>query len=282
MARFETEEHLFTGDVYEVSKDDWSKRQRFTDRDEAEAYYEYLKREEVQDSIARNQAEAVSQNKEIIANQKRLIEAQERNSQIPNRPPFPQATRQILDPEYKEWLQFQKETNPEYLKWKKEKELEAARIKAKREAELAKVAAAKAADEARKKAQQEEAEKKRLNELQENQKKIAPLELEFLNKKKLTWEQRVQIAKYSNNKIIINKLKYDNSKKVLDTLLLNPFITNDVISTIHKRQQVATKNKELKNIGKIEQKQENKGGCWGIIVLLIVIIIGLVVKSILL
>ena len=134
MAQRDYEDHLLSDDVIIVSKDDGTKARRFTNSEEADAYYEYLKREEVQDSIAMNQAAAVAQNKEIIANQQRLIEAQENGRHISNRPPFPQPIKQILDPEYREWLRFQKETNPEYLKWKKEKEEEKAREEARAEA----------------------------------------------------------------------------------------------------------------------------------------------------
>ena len=49
MARRDYEDHLLSDDVIIVSKDDGTKTRRFTDRDEADAYYEYLKREEVQD-----------------------------------------------------------------------------------------------------------------------------------------------------------------------------------------------------------------------------------------
>lgn len=44
---------------------------------------------------------------------------QAQNNHMPQRP---MVTRQVLDPEYQEWLQFKKETDPVYLKWKKEKE----------------------------------------------------------------------------------------------------------------------------------------------------------------
>lgn len=52
MAKWESEEHFLSDDIHIISKDDGSSTRRFTERDEAEAYYEQLKREEVQDRIA--------------------------------------------------------------------------------------------------------------------------------------------------------------------------------------------------------------------------------------
>lgn len=221
---------------------------------EAKVYQDYLQSIE-------DREKTLAQNEEIIANQKRLIEEQKRQN---SRPGAPQFSRQILDPEYREWLQFQKETNPEYKRWKKEKEAEELKKKVERDAENARQAAKRAEEAAKIKAKQEEEVAKKKNVIKLNQEKIAPLELDFLNRKKLTWGQRVQIAKYTESKKIINKLKYDNSKKVLDALLLNPFITGDVISTVHRRQQVAAEKREIQN----KIKQESKGGCLGIVLIL--------------
>lgn len=263
MARIERIEHFLSEDEWKVTKEDgYSMRRIFDNRDDAEVYRHYLEQIETQERIASNQEKVVNQNQQIIDNQNRLIRNQE---QRPSRPPLPQVTRQVLDPEYKEWLQFQKETNPEYKKWKKEKEAEESRKKAERDAEIKRQEAKKAEEAAIIKAKQEKEEARRRNEIRLNQEKIAPLELDFLDRKKLTWEQRVQIAKYTENGKIINKLKFDNSKKVLEALLLNPFITGDVTSTIYKRQQVAAENREFRK--KIEQ--ESKGGCLGIVLMLV-------------
>lgn len=130
MAKFDIEKHLISDDVYIVSKDDWSKTRRFTDRTEAEAYYESLKREEVEDSIAKNQAEAVEQNKKIIENQERIINAQEKQQ---DRPHNYRPIRPVVDPEYQEWLQFKKETDPEFIKWKEAKKAKKKEAERKRE-----------------------------------------------------------------------------------------------------------------------------------------------------
>lgn len=52
MAKSDYEKHILSDDIYTVSKNDGSKTRRFTDKDEADAYYEILEREEVQDRIA--------------------------------------------------------------------------------------------------------------------------------------------------------------------------------------------------------------------------------------
>ena len=52
MAKSDYEKHILSDEIYTVSKNDGSKTRRFTDKDEADAYYEILEREEVQDRIA--------------------------------------------------------------------------------------------------------------------------------------------------------------------------------------------------------------------------------------
>lgn len=52
MAKRDYEKHILSDDIYTVSKDDGSKPRRFTDEADADAYYERLEREEVQDRIA--------------------------------------------------------------------------------------------------------------------------------------------------------------------------------------------------------------------------------------
>lgn len=88
-------------------------------------------------------------------------------------------------------------------------------------------------------------ENQRLDEeLGDNQRIIEPLISSFLQKKKLSWEQRCQIAKYTNNKFVIKKLKYDNSINVLDALLTNPYLDSATIQHIHnrKKDKIASKN----------------------------------------
>lgn len=114
MARLYTYEdaHDNTRWVVERSGFNGEDRREFDTYSEAKAYQDYLQSIE-------DREKALAQNEEIIANQKRLIEAQERRD---SRHIMPQFSRQILDPEYKEWLQYQKENNPNYKKWKAEEE----------------------------------------------------------------------------------------------------------------------------------------------------------------
>lgn len=275
MARRDYEDHLLSDDVIIVSKDDGTKTRRFTDSEEADAYYEYLKREEVQDSIAQNQAAAVAQNKEIIANQQRLLEAQERNRPMQQRPPMPQVTRQILDPEYKEWLRFQKETNPEYKKWKREQDAAEAKRRAEREAEEAKQRAAREEEERKRREKELEEQKKREKALLEAQQKVAPLEEKYLAGEKLSWEQRKEIALVSGNPKVIKKLQYDHSQKVKDALLSNSNLPADIRQKlIQKKYSVSTTSQDSSSAS--NSNNENDEGCfWPF--LKVIIIIGAIV-----
>ncbi|MCQ2343133.1 MAG: hypothetical protein MJZ75_06585 [Paludibacteraceae bacterium] len=128
MPSSEYKKHLLFEDEIIVSKNDGSKKRVFTDPHEAHAYYEDIRTEELQDEAARAQITAVEQNKQILKNQQKLIENQQKGTQMP-RFNAPQITHQVLDPQYKEWLQFQQETDPAYLKWKAKKEEDARRIR---------------------------------------------------------------------------------------------------------------------------------------------------------
>ena len=116
MARFDLIDMDYEPDEYVVQRDDGSCYKRFKNYSEARDYYNYLQQFD-------DQRKSVKQNDKIIANQKRLLEMQAQNNRMPNRPIV---TRQVLDPEYQEWLQFKKETDPAYLKWGKKVEREAA------------------------------------------------------------------------------------------------------------------------------------------------------------
>lgn len=272
MAQIDYENHLFSEDVIIVSKDDGTKQHRFTDKAEAEAYYEDLKREEVQDSIARNQAAAVAQNKEIIANQQRLIEAQERNSRMPQRPPGPQVTRQILDPVFKEWLIFQQNT-PEYKKWKREQEAAEARRQAERAAEEERLRAKREEEERQRREKELEEQKKREKALLEAQQKIAPLEEKYLAGEKLPWKQRKEIALVTGNPNIIKKLQYDHSQKVIDALLSNTAIPVNVRQKLNqKKYSVSTKSYSQSSTSN-NSKESNDNGCWGTLLKIIVVVI---------
>lgn len=129
MAKFDSIDMGYEPDEYVVQRDDGSCYKSFNNFSEAQSYYNYLQQLD-------DQRRTVAQNDEILANQKRIIDAQERNSRILQRTPvscIPPASRQILDPEYKEWLLYKKETDPEFKRWKRQKEAEEARTKAERE-----------------------------------------------------------------------------------------------------------------------------------------------------
>lgn len=279
MARFEIEEHFLTGDIYEVSKDDWSKRRRFTDRSEAEAYYEYLKREEVQDSIAKNQAAAVVQNKAIIANQQRLIEAQERNSPMHNRPLYQQSHRQILDPEYQEWLLFKKETDPAYQTWKRRKEEEEAKVKAKKEAELLKHR------------MEEEAKRKRI-EMREEQRKreyheklmeeIAPIETKIINGEGIPAKERNRVACVTENQVVIDIFKESDNVSLLQYLKDNKALSPDDLAYVKKRRNAiikksfekskANKKENERRMREAQLKKDNRGCSFVFLLILIFVV----------
>ena len=146
--------HAF-GD-YIVYSDDGRALRRFPDNDigraQAETYYHEVQQLD-------NQKRIISQNQELINYQ--------RTPRFPQQSYHtPQQSRQILDPEYREWLQYKKETDPEFIKWKKQKELEADRIRAEQE---------RIRQEEERKREQERIERERIEaeqrKLQEKQKK---------------------------------------------------------------------------------------------------------------
>ena len=100
---------------YMVSKDDSTMTKYFDNREDAEVYYHYLIQIETQERIADNQEKAVKQNEQIIKNQNRIIDDFPRYPRI-------QIVKQEMDPEYEEWLRFQKATNPKFKKWKADEE----------------------------------------------------------------------------------------------------------------------------------------------------------------
>lgn len=251
MARRDYEDHLLSDDVIIVSKDDGTKTRRFTDSEEADAYYEYLKREEVQDSIAKNQAAAVAQNKEIIANQQRLIEAQERNNRMPQRPFYPQPPRQIIDREYQEWLQFKKETDPEYQRWKRNKAAEEAR---KRQEEAAREAKLQAEREQRERERQKQLQLEKERQERKIQEEIHPAEENLINGKPVT--DRLKVAMYTKNQQVIDIFKKSSSQEILNALSRNPSVNAADISLIQKRL-AKIREDELKKI-KAEAERKRK------------------------
>lgn len=159
-------------DYIEIYRDDHSCRRRFKYREEeaeAEQYFSYLQSLD-------NQQQSLDKQKEIAEQLKRqndLAEKRQNAYNTSNRAPypFPQVSRQVLDPEYREWLQFKKETDPEYKKWRRQKELEAAKIRAEQE---------RARQEAERKREQERIERERIEaerrrKQEEEERRLAPI-----------------------------------------------------------------------------------------------------------
>lgn len=159
-------------DYVEIYRDDYSCRRRFKYREEeaeAEQYFSYLQSLD-------NQQQALDKQKEIAEQLRRQNDLAEKRQKVYNTSartpfPFPQASRQILDPEYREWLQFKKETDPEYKKWKRQKELEAAKLAA--EQERARQEAERKREQERRERERIEAERRRKQE--EEERRLAPI-----------------------------------------------------------------------------------------------------------
>ena len=117
--------------VVERSNGSSDGRKRFSSYEEAELYMNCLKSIE-------DREQGLVQQQQIIDNQQKLIELQQ------NQQRRPQVTRQVLDPQYEEWLRFKKATDPAFVRWKaeedkkksiKEEEEKAERLKRQNEAD---------------------------------------------------------------------------------------------------------------------------------------------------
>lgn len=111
MARINAYEDANDNLIWVVERSDGEGRKEFRSHDEAESYKNYLQSLE-------NQEKALSQNQQIIDNQNKIIE----QNRISQQTPRIQRVKQVLDPEYEEWLRYKKATDPEYQRWKAEEE----------------------------------------------------------------------------------------------------------------------------------------------------------------
>lgn len=111
MARISAYEDAHDNLIWVVERSDGEGRKEFRSHDEAESYKNYLQSLE-------NQEKALSQNQQIIDNQNKIIE----QNRISQQTPRIQRVKQVLDPEYEEWLRYKKATDPDYQKWKAEEE----------------------------------------------------------------------------------------------------------------------------------------------------------------
>lgn len=123
MARISAYEDAHDNLVWVVERNNGYGRKEFRSHEEAELYKNYLQSLE-------NQEMTISQNQQIIENQQTIIEQGKSQRLTPLQP---QRTIQVLDPEYKEWLKYKKDTDPEYKKWKAEEDRKKAEEDKKRE-----------------------------------------------------------------------------------------------------------------------------------------------------
>ncbi len=208
--------------VYEddniVEKDDGSCYKTFTTYEEAKLYQDYLQQQD-------NQEKLVFEQKRTADETAALRKATEERNRIGREraflPPFPPPPRQVIDPEYQEWLQFKKATDPEFAKWKREKEeaarrMEEARRRAAREAEQKRIA-----DELARKKKEEE---------------LRPYEDDILAYKKLSCQLRVKVAKETYREDVMIRCARDSAISVFHALKQNPNLTPKVRTIIAEKE----------------------------------------------
>lgn len=246
----------------EIFRDDHSCRKRFKLREEedlAEAYYNHLQSLDNQLKTYHEQKRAADEQKRAADELEALRKATEEKNRIererPFRPPFPPPPRQVLDPEYQEWLEFKKATDPEFAKWKREKEetarrLEEARRRAAREAEQKRIA-----DELVRKKKEDESRRKKEEELR-------PYEDDILNQKTLSLECRLKVAKETFREEVMLQCVYDLETSVVHALMRNPNITDKVRKAIDEKKEAEKKKladeKARKEAEKLEEEQKKE------------------------
>lgn len=252
-------------DDYIVEKDDGSCYKTFTTYEEAKLYQDYLQQQE-------NQEKLVFEQKRTADETAALRKATEERNRIERerafRPPFPPPPRQVIDPEYQEWLQFKKATDPEFAKWKREKEetarrLEEARRRAAREAEQKRIA-----DELARKKKEEESRRKKEEELR-------PYEDNILAKKKLPCQLRVKVAKETYREDVMIRCARDSAISVFNALKQNPNLTPKVRTIIAKKENPPVytppvNNPSTTNIS-TPPADEDGIGCFGWFVIIAII-----------
>lgn len=259
----------------EIFRDDRSCRKRFKWREEedlAEAYYNHLQSLDNQLKTYHEQKRAADEQKRAADELEALRKATEEKNRIererPFRPPFPPPPRQVLDPEYQEWLQFKKATDPEFAKWKREKEetarrLEEARRRAAREAEQKRIA-----DELARKKKEDESRRKKEEELR-------PYEDDILAKKKLPCQLRVKVAKETYREDVMIRCARDSAISVFNALKQNPNLTPKVRTIIAKKENPPVytppvNNPSTTNIS-TPPADEDGIGCFGWFVIIAII-----------
>lgn len=251
MAKFDLINREFKPDEYVVQRDDGSCYERFNDYSEARNYYNYLQQLD-------DQKRSVEQNDEIIANQKRLLEMQAQNNRMPQRPLFPQPTRQILDPAYQEWLRFMKDTDPKFKEWKRKQEAEEARKREEKERarreEAARAAKLQAEKEERERERQKQLQLEKERKLREIQEEIRSAEEDLINGKPVN--NLVKIAKYTKNQQVIDICKESSRKEILSALSRNPSVNEADNSLINNKLAIIRQNELKKRKEDAERKRE--------------------------
>lgn len=248
----------------EICRDDNSCKKRFKWREEedlAEEYYTHLQSLDDQANTYREQKRTAD---ELEALRKATEEKNRRDRERPFRPPFPQSTRQVLDPEYQEWLEFKKATDPEFLKWKQKKQ------EAKRKAEEERIRA----EQARIKAEQER-QKKAEEERRKKEAELRPYEEDILNKKKVPCHLRVKVAKETYREEVMLRCVRDSAVSVFNALKQNPNLTYKVRDAIQKKEYhppipTTTSTPSTSSPTPSEPESGGSGCLWFIIVLCVV------------
>ena len=252
----------------EICRDDNSCKKRFKWREEedlAEEYYTHLQSLDDQANTYREQKRTAD---ELEALRKATEEKNRRDRERPFHPPFPQSTRQVLDPEYQEWLEFKKATDPEFLKWKQKKQ------EAQRKVEEERRRAAQEAEQKRVAAEQER-QMKAAEERKKKEEELRPYEEDILNKKKVSCQLRIKVAKETYREEVMLRCVRDSAVSVFNALKLNPNLTYKVREAIQKKEyqppMPAQTSTPLTPSPTPSEPESGGSGClWFIIVLCVV------------
>lgn len=244
MPRQEYKDHLFSKDEIIVSKNDGSREMIFTSREDADDYYDVLRHEELQEEASRAQIKTVEQNKQILENQQKLIEAQKQNTHIPQSPTFPQPTRQILDSEYMEWLQYKKETDPLFVQWKNKKLEKQRRIEQQLREDSIKRNYERQRELERLRREEERQKKEEERQIQE---KCKELDDKLLGHIRITKNDKKYIATNTSNQAVIKYLREKSASnlEILSCLYLNHNLTEKDRNNIGKRIEILYENKRV-------------------------------------
>lgn len=194
-------------------------RKEFYSYAEAEAYQNYLQSIE-------DRERALAQNQQIIANQERLIRSQEQQRIRPN------VTRQVLDPQYEEWLRFKKATDPAFIAWKAEEEK---KKKAKEDEERIKMAQ-------RKKEEDMSYLKRRLKDVAYIENRINS-ELKVYQHVSALYREALSISTSSSMVIsYYSDNEYSDTFKIPGHVLIESYDSENKIKSSHERVLVSMKS----------------------------------------